>query len=140
MGLIWSGVKFSAFFEARIAPLLRAPVRIVSVVIRSQDGYRTLMLLEDLFAKDVLLADQLNGGPLTVQHGAPIRLVAPQHYSYKSIKYVASLEFHTSVPKIKTGLAAMMDHDGARVALEERGRWLPGWILRRLIAHSFGEQ
>ena len=41
--------------------------------------------LEDLLAPDVLLADRLEGQPLPVAHGAPLRLVAPAHYGYKSV-------------------------------------------------------
>ena len=31
-----------------------------------------------------------------------------------------------------------MDHPRARVALEERGRWLPNWLLRRLYRPLIG--
>ena len=89
------------------------------------------MLLEDLLADDVLLADELNGEPLSIEHGAPLRLVAPQHYGYKSLKHLAKLEFCAHAPVIKHGALAFLDHPRARVALEERGQWVPDWLLRR---------
>lgn len=132
LGLRWGGVKLSAFFEHRIAPLLDQARPVLGVVLRAQDGYRTTMHIEDLLAADVLLADEINGDPLSVEHGAPLRLVAPQHYGYKSLKHLATLEFWDSQPVVKHGALAFLDHPRARVALEERGRWFPGRLLRRL--------
>ena len=132
LGLVWGGVKFSDFFRHRIAPLSVASATILSVVLRGQDGYRTSLLLEDLMADDILLADELNAQPLSIEHGAPLRLVAPGHYGYKSMKHLSKLEFWATVPVIKHGPLAFLDHPRARVALEERGRWFPGWLLRHL--------
>lgn len=131
LGLRWGGVTFTAFYEQRVAPLVGRPDAIVGVVLRAQDGYRTTLLLEDLLAGDVLLADELDGAPLSIEHGAPLRLVAPRHYGYKSLKHLAKLEFCAAVPEVKHGVLAFLDHPRARVALEERGRGLPGWVLRR---------
>jgi DMSO/TMAO reductase YedYZ molybdopterin-dependent catalytic subunit len=131
LGLVWGGVRFSDFFHQRVAPLVPSGT-IVGVVLRAQDGYRTTLLLEDLMADDVLLADELNAQPLCIEHGAPLRLVAPQHYGYKSMKHLSKLEFLATIPVIKHGPLAFLDHPRARVALEERGLWFPGWLLRRL--------
>ncbi len=133
LGLAWGGVRFCDFFERLVAPLLppgSSPV--VGVVLRGQDGYRTTLALDDLMAGDVMLADELNAAPLTLAHGAPLRLVAPRHYGYKSLKHLAKIKFWSSQPAVKHGLLAFLDHPRARVALEERGRGLPGWLLRRL--------
>jgi DMSO/TMAO reductase YedYZ molybdopterin-dependent catalytic subunit len=133
LGLAWGGVRFCDFFERRVAPLLLpGSSPIVGVVLRAQDGYRTTLPLDDLMAADVMLADELNAAPLSVAHGAPLRLVAPRHYGYKSLKHLATIEFWSSPPVVKHGLLAFLDHPRARVALEERGRGLPGWLLRRL--------
>jgi DMSO/TMAO reductase YedYZ molybdopterin-dependent catalytic subunit len=132
LDLTWGGVRFSDFFHHRVAPLAALPAPILGVILRGQDGYRTTLPLEDLLAEDVLLADELNGEPLTVEHGAPLRLVAPKHYGYKSMKHLAKLEFCETKPVIKHGPLAFVDHPRARVAFEERGRWFPGWLLRRL--------
>lgn len=129
-GLRWGGVRFADFYAHRIAPRLAVGTEARTVVLRGQDGYRTTLPLADLLAADVLLADTLDGRPLTVEHGAPLRVVAPAHYGYKSLKHLARLEFHRGEPKVKPAAFAFMDHPRARVALEERGRWLPGWLLR----------
>ena len=132
LGLTWGGVSFGDFFRHRVVPLQSRSAPIVGVILRAQDGYRTTLLLEDLLAGDVLLADELNGQPLSIEHGAPLRLVAPRHYGSKNLKHLTQLEFCASMPVIKHGPLAFLDHPRARVALEERGRWFPGWLLRRL--------
>lgn len=132
LGVDWGGVAFAEFFRRRVLPAAVEPCAIVGAILRGQDGYRTSMLLEDLMATDVLIADALEGQPLTVAHGTPLRLVAPRHYGYKSVKHLCSIEFTTTAPVIKHGPLAFLDHPRARVALEERGRWVPGWLLRRL--------
>ena len=131
-GLTWGGVRFADFFQERVLPLVQNQRDCAGVVLRAQDGYHTTMVLEDLLAADVLLADELNGQPLTIEHGAPLRLIAPQHYGYKNLKHLQALEFHPEMPVIKRGLRSLLDHPRARVALEERGRWAPGWLLRHV--------
>ncbi|KIX13619.1 molybdopterin-dependent oxidoreductase [Dethiosulfatarculus sandiegensis] len=43
-------------------------------------------------AKQMLLAHSLNGSPLPLEHGAPLRLISPFDLAYKSIKFVWRLE------------------------------------------------
>jgi hypothetical protein len=130
-GLRWSGVRFVDFHRACIEPLLGTEASL-SVVLRAQDGYRTTLPLSDLLHDDVLLADRLDGRPLGIEHGAPLRLVAPAHYGYKSVKHLSRLEYWAARPDVRPAAFAFMDHPRARVALEERGRWVPGWLLRWL--------
>lgn len=129
-GLRWSGVRFVDFYAQHILPRLADAAQVRTVVMRAQDGYRTTLPLVDLLAPEVLLADRLDGLPLSVEHGAPLRLVAPAHFGYKSPKYLSRLEFHRGDPKVRPAAFAFMDHPRARVAFEERGRWLPGRLLR----------
>ena len=128
----WSGVKFKEFFQKHIQPLNNEEYPIVGAVLYAQDGYRTSLLLEDLLQEDVMLADTLDGQPLSIEHGAPLRLVAPEHYGYKNLKHLRRVEFYSTMPVLKRGISAFLDHPRARVRHEERGRWIPGWILRYL--------
>lgn len=129
-GLRWSGVRFVDFYDSVVVPRARPRAEATLVALRAQDGARTAMLLEDLLAPDVLLADSLNGEALGVEHGAPLRLVAPRHYAYKSVKHLSRIEFR----RLESGYAhtgfRFMDHLRARVDFEERGRVAPGWLLR----------
>src|SRR6185436_19658550 len=94
--------------------------------------------LADLLAPDVLLADRLDGEPLSIAHGAPLRLVAPAHYGYKSIKHLNRIEFRRSSAGYRPIGFRFMQHPTARVANEERGQWFPGWLLRRLYRPLVG--
>ena len=130
--LRWEGVRFIDFYDKVLLPLASPAADATLVSFKGQDGARTAMMLEDLLSPDVLLADRLNGEPLSVDHGAPLRLVAPAHYGYKSAKHLCSLEFREPREGYRVSGFRFMDHPRARVALEERGRVIPGWLLRYL--------
>ncbi len=131
-GLQWSGIRFSDFYQQIVVPLAGPHPDAAFVVLRGQDGARSTLPLEDLLAPDVLLADRLNGLPLPIAHGAPLRLVAPAHYGYKSVKHVNRIEFWLSSANYRPIGLRFMVHPRARVAKEERGQWVPGWLLRYL--------
>lgn len=126
----WGGVRFAEFHQHHVVPRLKPGCGVQTVLLRAQDGYRTTLPLSDLLADEVLLADTQDGAPLAVAHGAPVRLVAPAHYGYKSVKHLCRIEFWQASPPVKPAAFAFMDHPRARVAHEERGRWFPGWLLR----------
>ena len=128
----WSGIRFSDFYRQIVVPLAGPAPDAAFVVLRGQDGARASLPLEDLLAPDVLLADRLNGQPLPIAHGAPLRLVAPAHYGYKSVKHINRIEFRRSSANYRPVGFRFMVHPRARVAKEERGQWVPGWVLRYL--------
>lgn len=132
--LEWQGFRFADFYSRVVAPFAQPRAGADFVVLKGQDGYRSCMYLLDLLRDDVLLADTLNGAPLGIAHGAPLRLVAPAHYGYKNVKHLDAIEFwtdrrHYRFPFPYPGL---MDHPRARVALEERVRYLPSTWVRTL--------
>lgn len=130
--LSWSGIRFADFYQQIVAPLAEPPADATFVVLRGQDGARSSLPLEDLLAPDVLLADRLDGQPLSIAHGAPLRLVAPGHYGYKSVKHLNRIEFRRNSAGYRPVGFRFMVHPRARVAHEERGQWFPGWLLRYL--------
>ena len=129
--LSWSGYAFRDFYEQLRRPRVGGSSSSAFVEFKGLDGYATCIALEDLLAESVLLADRLNGAPLSIEHGAPIRLVAPSLYGYKNIKHVSVVklrsEYRRSFVERQTRA-----HPRGRVALEERGRGLPGPIYRVL--------
>ena len=127
----WGGFRFSDFYAQIVAPSARPDANATYVIFRGQDGYCVSMLLADLLTDTVLLADSLDGAPLPIAHGAPIRLVAPAHYGYKNVKHLSSISFCTDDSKYRFSAFKFMDHPRGRVALEERGR-APGILLRHL--------
>jgi len=134
--LTWSGYKFIDFYQAYVVPSLLPNQTPHCVSIYAQDGYRTTLLLEDILKENVLLATHLNNQSLTIEHGAPIRLIAPNHYGYKNLKHLSRIVFHASATDVKTGVYRFLDHPRARVAKEERSRWVPGYILRYVYRTS----
>lgn len=125
-GLRWSGVRFRDFWEQLVMPTPGSPW----LLLHGLDGYRTTMLLQDALAEDVLLADHLNGTPLTRAHGAPLRLVAPAQYGWKSVKGLQRITRHERRPWMRSSY--LLDHPRGRVALEERGTLLPAAAFRAL--------
>ena len=131
--LQWSGFRFSDFYERIVIPRARPQQDTLFVFFRGQDGYATSLPLADLLADTVLLADRLNGEPLSIEHGAPLRLIAPAHYGYKNPKHLCAVELWRKDRHYRSPTPfRFMAHPRARVALEERGTGVPGWLLRYL--------
>lgn len=128
----WSGVRFSDFYRQVVVPRARPHEGAEFVVFRGQDGYAVSMPLADLMASDVLLADMLEGDNLGIEHGAPLRLVAPAHYGYKNAKHISAIEFYRTRRNYRFPFPYpnLMDHPRGRVAYEERARYLPTWLIR----------
>ena len=80
----------------------------------------------------------MSGSLWTGAHGAPLRLVAPAHYGYKSIKHLHRIEFKLDAQGYRHVGLRFMEHPRARVAFEERGQWVPGWLLRYLYRPLIG--
>ena len=132
----WSGVRFAEFYEALVVPRASPTGDAEFVVLKGQDGYRVSMLLKDLLAPDVLLADAVDGQPLPIANGAPVRLVAPAHYGYKNAKHINRIEFWRDDGDYRSAAFSFMDHPRARVEYEERGKGVPGWLLRWVYRRS----
>ncbi len=132
--LQWSGLAFSTFWRDVVVPACAPAAEARCVVVEGLDGSRAVLLLEDALASDVLLADRLNGEPLDLAHGAPLRLVSPSQYGYKSIKHLHRIEVHLDPPPSTYG---PKEHLRARVHAEERhstiGPRLLRWVYRPAV-------
>ena len=62
------------------------------VMAYSDGGYTTNIPLRSLLDDDVLLAHTYAGEPLARDHGAPLRLLVPKRYFWKSAKFLRRLE------------------------------------------------
>jgi DMSO/TMAO reductase YedYZ molybdopterin-dependent catalytic subunit len=130
-GLRWEGVAFETFYGAIIEPALQPGVTIEHVVFRGLDRYKSIALLEDVMADDVLIADRLDGRPLDPDHGAPVRLVSPRQYGFVSTKHLCRIEVRTGAPGQTFQVGPLIQpHPRARVWEEERHRSLPAWAIR----------
>lgn len=77
----WRGVRLSR--------LLSPDAEATSVLVRSQTGYTRRFPITD--APHLLLALRVGGRPLSVGHGAPMRIVAPGRRGFWWVKWVASI-------------------------------------------------
>src|SRR4051812_48202288 len=126
LNLAWEGVSFREVHEALVAEVGVAPSA-GWVTFTGLDGYRCCLRLDDALAADVMLADHLAGAPLDAPHGAPLRLVPPAHYAYKSVKHVCAIEYSR---RYDPGPTWWVVHPRGRVGHEERSRVLPGRVWR----------
>lgn len=129
----WSGYRFRDFYTQIVQPHAQPAEGLRYVVLHAQDRYRTYFELDDALADDVLLADRLDGVALDWQHGAPLRIVAPAHYGFRSAKHLVRIEFCRSLDNYRPPAMHWTEHPRARVAYEERGRWLPAVLYRYLF-------
>jgi DMSO/TMAO reductase YedYZ molybdopterin-dependent catalytic subunit len=138
--LRWEGWRFDDVLNRLILPQAPEGERIAFFVFIGADGYRSIVTREDAVRANVLLADRLDGEPLTPEHGAPIRLVSPDQYGYINTKHLTRIELHVEQPEpifhprrsVQRALRAVHPHDRARVWQEERHRYLPSWLMRPL--------
>ena len=93
----WTGVPLSEVLE-RVRPLPSA----IEVVARGADrgtleghgaavAFQRSLALDDARHPDVLLAYAMNGDPLPLEHGRPVRLVVPGRYAVASVKWLIGL-------------------------------------------------
>ena len=84
----WSGVSIREVLS-RAVPLSNTKY----VLVHAEQGYTANLPFSDLDRDDVLLATHHDGEPLAPEHGYPLRLIVPQLYAWKSVKWVRGLEF-----------------------------------------------
>lgn len=134
LGLRWDGFRFRDFFATLVVPRARPRSGARWARFRGLDGYFATLRLDDALAPEVLLAVGLDGAPLPPEHGAPLRLVAPAHYGYKSVKHLSAIELRREFSPKRFMPLGWTEHPRARAHLEERGRGKPGPALRSAYA------
>jgi DMSO/TMAO reductase YedYZ molybdopterin-dependent catalytic subunit len=92
----WGGVRLSDLI-ALAQP--QASARYVNFT--SGDGYYSSWDLPSALHPQTLLAYQMNGQPLPVDNGAPIRLAAPIKLGYKQSKWVTKVTVMNQLPSKK---------------------------------------
>jgi len=105
----WTGARFSDFI-AKYQPKTRdgsAPdvnnqpenlARYVSLV-TPDEAYYVGWDMPSILHPQTLLAYEMNGAPLTLEHGAPLRLATATKYGIKQIKRIGRIEFTMERPR-----------------------------------------
>lgn len=87
-GLAWTGVAASTLLA--LAP--PAPY-VEQVLLSAEYGYSSNVRLSDLESAGAVFAWELDGAPLTPEHGWPLRLVLPHLYGFKGPKWVRTMDY-----------------------------------------------
>jgi methionine sulfoxide reductase catalytic subunit len=109
MAIPWSGIPLAALVAAADPVAQATHVRFVSFNRPSQASaqaspeyswpYVEGLTIAEATNELAFLATGMYGHPLLKQHGAPIRLVVPWKYGYKSIKSIERIEFVERKPR-----------------------------------------
>ncbi len=112
----WAGVRFSDFLAAHPPGAGARWARLDSAVnldgARRPDPYYVSIDLPTARHPQTLLATEFSGRPLTVEHGAPLRLVAPMKLGLKNIKAITSIEYTRDEPPDYWGERGYSKYDG----------------------------
>ena len=84
----WTGVRLDEVLKRARPTATAAVLNFVS----AERPYEDTLTRTQAALPDVLLAYEQDGVPLPRQHGAPLRLVIPDMYGYKSVKWVQQID------------------------------------------------
>jgi len=86
-GVAWRGVRFKDLLAAA------KPVHGANALqfVSAEQPYVDYLTLDQAMLSDVMLAWEMDGQPLRQEHGAPVRVVIPDMYGYKNVKWVAEV-------------------------------------------------
>ena len=82
----WKGIAVKSVLQ-----LARPFKEALYAVVSSLGGYKTDLKLETLLNPDTLLVWEHDGKPLSWDHGYPLRLIVPDLYAYKSVKWISEI-------------------------------------------------
>ena len=83
----WGGVRMHDVLAAAKPNVSAHALEFVSMEV----PYTDYLTLEQAELHDVMLAYEMDGKPLPREHGAPVRLIIPQMYGYKNVKWLQGI-------------------------------------------------
>jgi DMSO/TMAO reductase YedYZ molybdopterin-dependent catalytic subunit len=88
LGGEWKGVTLATLAE-------KAGIKSEAkhVILEAAHGYTANVTLKDALAAPAMITYRLNGKPLALQHGAPVRALIPDLYFWKSSKWITGVRF-----------------------------------------------
>ena len=89
----WAGARFSDFVQ-KYQPQSAKYVSLLT----PDGGYYVGWDMQSILHPQTLLAYEMNGAPLTLPHGAPLRIVSTMKYGIKQIKRIGRIEFTGTRP------------------------------------------
>jgi DMSO/TMAO reductase YedYZ molybdopterin-dependent catalytic subunit len=100
----WTGVRLADIFGKAKPQSGAHGLQFVSAEV----PYVDYLTLEQGRIPDVMLAYEMDGKPLPREHGAPLRLVIPEMYGYKNVKWLREVNL---VPQAEPGYWEELGYD-----------------------------
>ncbi len=112
----WSGLRFEDLLQA-YPPVSQAKWAFIESSVNldpngNPDPYYVSLDLLTARHPQTLLATHYNGQPLTVEHGAPLRLIAPMKFGLKNIKTITRITYIKDEPKDYWAERGYSSYDG----------------------------
>jgi DMSO/TMAO reductase YedYZ molybdopterin-dependent catalytic subunit len=88
IGGLWKGVQIALLADkAGVKPDARY------VIFEAAHGYTANVPMKEATADTAMVTYRLNGKPLSLEHGAPVRGLVPDLYFWKSAKWITGIKF-----------------------------------------------
>jgi DMSO/TMAO reductase YedYZ molybdopterin-dependent catalytic subunit len=100
----WGGVRLAELFD-RAKP---KPEAGGLAFVSAEQPYVDYLTMKQALLHDVMVAYEMNGKPLPREHGAPLRLVIPDMYGYKNVKWLKQIQL---VPRAQDGYWEQLGYD-----------------------------
>lgn len=107
----WAGVRFKDLMELCGPQDAATALQFTSM----EKPYVDALSREQLRQPDAMLAYEMDGEPITREHGAPLRVVMPKMYGYKGVKWLDQI---TLAPRLEDGYWEQRGYD--------RDAWVDG--------------
>ena len=89
----WAGARFSDFYQKYPGTGTRYVALATPDPVESDQHYYVSIELPSMLHPQTLLCYEMNGKPLSLEHGAPLRLVIPHKYGIKNIKRIGWISY-----------------------------------------------
>jgi DMSO/TMAO reductase YedYZ molybdopterin-dependent catalytic subunit len=100
----WAGVRLNDVYDL-VRPLPEAGgIQFVS----AEEPYIDYLTMQQSLLRNVMLAYEMDGKPLPREHGAPLRLIIPEMYGYKNVKWLERINL---VPHAEDGYWEQLGYD-----------------------------
>jgi DMSO/TMAO reductase YedYZ molybdopterin-dependent catalytic subunit len=87
------GVRWEGILATTLARLVPPAPGATHVMVWAEYGYSANLRMSDFLTETTILATHSDGEVLTPEHGAPVRMVVPHLYAWKSVKWVRAIEY-----------------------------------------------
>jgi DMSO/TMAO reductase YedYZ molybdopterin-dependent catalytic subunit len=100
----WGGVRLGDVLDRAQPQAKGHALRFVSMEV----PYVDYLTRQQASLHDVMLAYEMDGKPLLQEHGAPVRLIIPEMYGYKNVKWLQGIDV---VPQAVNGYWENLGYD-----------------------------